>query len=55
MFLETYFISFTEMKVKQQDGSLLQSIGILLYVLITESINAVKEGRDEYMKKHWSY
>ncbi|WP_316815343.1 S41 family peptidase [Pedobacter nyackensis] len=46
-----HLISFTGMKVKQQDGSLLQSIGIQPDVMITESINAVKEGKDEYMEK----
>ncbi|MEQ7800622.1 S41 family peptidase [Pedobacter sp. ASV1-7] len=44
-------ISFTGMKVKQQDGSQLQGIGIQPDIFITETQKAIKEGRDEYLEK----
>ncbi|MFA4868335.1 MAG: S41 family peptidase [Pedobacter sp.] len=44
-------ISFTGMKVKQQDGSQLQGIGIQPDIFITETQKAIREGRDEYLEK----
>lgn len=44
-------ITFTGMKVKQQDGSQLQGMGIQPDVFIAETQRAIKEGRDEYIEK----
>jgi len=46
-----YTIRFTGMKVKQQDGSQLQGIGIQPDVYVKETIKGVTEGRDEFMEK----
>jgi len=46
-----YTIRFTGMKVKQQDGSQLQGIGIQPDILVKETIKGVAGGRDEFLEK----
>lgn len=46
-----YNIRFTGMRVKQQDGSQLQAIGIQPDVYVKETIKGIAEGRDEFMEK----
>lgn len=46
-----YTIRFTGMRVKQQDGSLLQGVGIQPDILVNETIQGITEGRDEYLEK----
>lgn len=44
-------IYFTGMKVRQQDGTPLQGIGIQPDIFVTETQKAIKEGRDEHLEK----
>ncbi|WP_432714653.1 hypothetical protein, partial [Pedobacter sp.] len=46
-----YTIRFTGMRVKQHDGGQLQGIGIQPDVFVEETIQGIKEGRDEYLEK----
>jgi C-terminal processing protease CtpA/Prc len=46
-----YTIRFTGMKVRQQDGSQLQGIGIQPDIFVKETIKGVAEGRDEFLEE----
>jgi len=44
-------VSFTGMKVRQQDGSPLQGIGIQPDVFVKETVKGITEGHDEFLEK----